>query len=501
MLARRESAVSRRGGARAPLLALLLGIGTLRGDTPPGTFRPLAIPGKDFELRPESERPFESLVIGLLPQGSEMLAIPESKAESRQKDRRAIRLRQELNAINVEVDHGRLLAVAPGHTRVFVAVPDPREIPEATGHEEEDFRYYLSRRAGWSESEIARRVRFFRVPFAILFPRDLSEILGVDARRRLVLGLGRDTDPIYGRAVERLVSVFPESFRLVRLRGVGVRDVNTEGGDLALVWTPEGRVGLLIGRHRVLRYLERHYGEDLTGRPVSRAQIEEAREAFRTAFFGVEVIVVGEEALEKPELASEELFHADMVVSVVRGRGRALAFVPTFGPNPSDAVSRAPLSPALVARVQTEYDLVAAQMARRGYGVVRLPFVDHPVRSPVNATPFVDPVSGQNWVLLGRYPEHAVGTSGAEVPLVPVQEALDQLSETVLRWRRSRSEEAGRQVDDALERVWKEWDRSLAAPNPIFEMQKRLFEENGIRVRSVPLIPSGEGGIHCLLLR
>ena len=491
----------RRPGVWPLLAAALLSAGTLRGEKPASSFRPVPVPGSDFELQPESERPLEKLVIGLLPQRSEMLAIPGVEPGGLPGGVRATRLRQELYGLNFEIDHGRLLAEVPARSRLFVAVPDPAETPEATGHEEGDFRWYLRHRAGWSDETIAARVRFFRVPLAVLFPRDLSEILGVDSMRRLVLGLGRDADPVYARAVERLVSVFPRSFRLERLRGIGVREVNTEGGDIALAWTPEGRVGLLIGRHRVLRYLERHFGEDLTGKTVSQELIEESRAAFRSAFFGVEVLILGEEALRRPELGSEELFHADMVVSVMRGGGGAVAFVPTYDRSPVDAVTRLPLAPDRVARIQTEYDLVAAQMARRGYRVVRLPFADHPVRSPVNATPFVDPAGGQPWLLLGRYPDHLQQSPSLPVPFVALQEAMDSLSESVLRWRKSRNETNGRLVDAALSLVWAEWDRSLATPNPGFDRQKQLIEEQGIRVRAVPLIPSGEGGIHCLLLR
>jgi hypothetical protein len=140
-------------------------------------------------------------------------------------------------------------------------------------------------------------------------------------------------------------------------------------------------------------------------------------------------------------------------------------------------------------------------MGRRGYAVARLPFADHPVRSPANVTPYVDPSTGESWVLLGRYPNHLAERPGGPIPLFPLQDALDSLAERFLQWRKSRREAEGRAVDVAFERVWSEWDRALSSPNPLFEAQKRIFEENGIHVRAVPLIPSGAGGIHCLLLR
>jgi len=132
---------------------------------------------------------------------------------------------------------------------------------------------------------------------------------------------------------------------------------------------------------------------------------------------------------------------------------------------------------------------------------VRLPFADHPVRGPANATPYVDPATGQAWLLLGRYPDHLASGPGSRVPLFTLQETMDDLTEKVLHWRKTRRENDGQAVDAALERVWKEWDRSLAAPNASFEEQKRLVEAQGIRVRPVSLIPFGAGGLHGLLLR
>ncbi len=52
-----------------------------------------------------------------------------------------------------------------------------------------------------------------------------------------------------------------------------------------------------------------------------------------------------------------------------------------------------------------------------------------------------------------------------------------------------------------LENAWKEIDAASASPNPLFEKQRALYEANGIAVVPLPLYPSGEGGVHCLMLR
>ena len=44
-------------------------------------------------------------------------------------------------------------------------------------------------------------------------------------------------------------------------------------------------------------------------------------------------------------------------------------------------------------------------------------------------------------------------------------------------------------------------DRAVQAPNPIFETQRRVYEDHGVRVLPVPIFPMGEGGIHCLVLK
>ncbi len=459
-------------------------------------FRPIEIAGQDLVLLPESERPFARVVIGLRPHGASGRN-PLRGAT----DPRIVDLRRRLYALDFELLQGDSMKVLPAYATFFVAVPDPATVPEASGEEEADFRAYLATRHGWTQATIQARTRFFRVSRPLPYPQDMAEILGHDRAGRLVLGVGGDTDPTYAEPVERISKAFPGDFSVCRLRGVHVGDINTEGGDLALSWLPDGSIGLLVGRHRAIRYLERRDGKSLVGRPMTTEQIEEVRRAFSSAFFGVEVLILGEGALRDPSRGSEELFHADMAVAAMRNLTETVAFVPTYEKAPVDANSREALPEAFVRDVQKEYDLVASQMEARGYRVVRLPFEDHPVRSPVNVSKFIDATSGRPVVLLARYPEHRPPAPGVRSAMAQLQDALFTLQGRLDAWETAPTETAFASLDASLRDAWREIDEAATSPNPLFDGQRALYEANGLSVVPVALFPSGEGGVHCLLLR
>ena len=458
-------------------------------------FRPAEVPGEGFVLMPEAERTFARVVLGLHPHGTLRMSSGRDAAGPR-----VVEVRRRLYGLDFELLHGGCMTRAVLRD-VLRPVPDPAAIPEASGEEEGDFRAYLASRLGWSAETIGARVRFFRVTHPLQYPQDMAEILGLDSAGRLVLGVGADTAPVYSEPVERLQRAFPGDFSVRRLAGVRVGDVNTEGGDLALSWLPDGKVGLLAGRHRVIRYLERRTGERFLGRPLTAAQIDEARRAFSSAFFGVEVVVLGEGALRDPMLGSEELFHADMVVAAVRNDREVIAFVPTYEARPRDANSGVLFTEAFTRDVQREYDLVAGQMRDRGYRVVRIPFEDHPVRGPANVSKFVDRSSGKPFVLLGRYPEHRPVGPNMPSPMQRLREAILRLQTGVDAWEAKPDGRRWAALQARFAEAWKELDAAAASPNPLFERQRVLYESNGVGVKPVVLFPTGEGGIHCLLLR
>jgi hypothetical protein len=461
----------------------------------PAAFQPTNLPGSDIQCLPESERTLERIILGLRVNRTKLFLMPKTdQFDPKSMDPRVRFLRRQLYWLTFELEHGQIFRSAPGYSRFFLAVPDARFIPDSLGNEEEAFRDYLKTRVGWSETEIAKRIRFFKVPLEVAYPRDLAEPIGRDARGRLVLALGEDSDEWYAEPLQRLVSAFPDEFMLRRLPGI-----NTEGGDLAQVWLPEGKLGLMVGRHRVLRYLETRHGGPLAGQPIEPRRIEEARQAYSRAFSGLEVIIVGEEGLREPHLVSDELFHSDMITTVARGREGMLAFVPSYSASPVDALTHNVIGPAVRLRAQREYDQVAGELGRRGYHVVRLPFVDHPVRTPVQVAVFVDPRDGRQSLLIGRYPYHLELPDGRN-PQTLLQEQLDRLDGAVTAWRNSPTEERWNEVRQTLARTWVQIDAAAASPNPNFELIEKAYSSQGIRVLQVPLYPFGQGGLHCELL-
>ncbi|MBZ5589262.1 MAG: hypothetical protein LAO05_11940 [Acidobacteriia bacterium] len=462
--------------------------------------RPLHPPGQDLVVVPESERPFRRMVIGLPANRTRYFMLPSTEPfDPRSQDPHVRFIRRQSYWLNFELLHGRIMSAIPAYTRVFVALPDPKIVPGSLGNEEEVFRDYVHRRVGWSEDLIAERVRFLTVPGEIPFPQDLAEVLGTDDRGRIVLGIGGDIPDAYREPVLSLARTFPEDFVIRTLGttdGEGVVDI--EGGDVSLVWLPEGTVGLIIGRHRVRRYVERQYGGVAPGTSVPRDEIEEAREAFRRAFFGVETIIVGEDGLLQPSLVSEELFHTDMIVNVLRAGGKTLAFVPSYRESPVDAITHVMLAEEVRRRVQYEYDLIAGQLARRGYEVVRLPFADHPVRNPVNVGRFVDPNTGQQCVLLGKYPYHFPLVPGGPIAQFELQGTFDRLDDAVRSWHTSPTDPNWSALEQAFRDAWTAMDKAAESLNPTFEEQAEVYSSHGVKVIPVAIYPTGEGGLHCL---
>ena len=457
----------------------------------PERFQPVALPNSEIRLIPESQRSFERVILGLEAFPPDERLFPEGSSR-RERDAKFVFLRDELYWLQFELLHGRIMAAAPAHSRFFVAIPRPRT--PGPGGEESSFRRYLRNRLNWSDAEIRRRVRFFQADEVLRYPRDMAEPIGRDVRDRLVLAIGSDADNFYAEPLARLVDAFPNDFRREVLEGV-----NTEGGDISGVLLPNEGIGVIVGYHRIRRWVEKKYGAAVAARPLKQSVVEEAKQAFKRAFFGLEVIVVGEEELAGSSPESRELFHADMVLTVVRGTSGIVAFVPSYAQAPVDSTTFAGLSDDIRRRAQGVYDRAARLLVRRGYRVVRMPFRDHPDRTPVQAGAYADPDTGAQVVLLGKYPYHFRLPDGSN-PQEMLQAGVSAMEAALAGWRRNPSPAAWKRLSGELERLRALMDRMPSLPNPDFDAQARLYEAEGIRVVAVPIYPTGEGGIHCLLL-
>jgi hypothetical protein len=239
---------------------------------------------------------------------------------------------------------------------------------------------------------------------------------------------------------------------------------------------------------------------DLMFRSIPEARIEEARRAYQRAFDGVETIVVGREALVDPRLDNPEIFHLDMVTAVLGTPRGAVAFVPTYAAGAVDSLSHVHLTVDAVKRFQAEYDRTARQMAARGYRVARVAFADHPARSPVGIAKLVDPATGRSIVILGRYPDH-LADSDERNAQTQLQIAFEGLDVAVEAWRHAPTDVHWKAVQSAVGAAWRQMEASVASPNAMYERARKVFESYGVDVIELPIYPTGEGGIHCLLLK
>ncbi len=481
---------------RVPITCVLVLLAALTAGPAPRANAPTRGPAPSGEPTPEAERTLKRVILGLEPNETRLFMLPETAAwDPKTKDPRVRWLRRQLYRMRFELGHGQIFRSARPQTRFFVAVPDPQTTPGALGNEREVFREYLRERAGWSDSMIDERVHFFSVPVPVPYPQDMAEPIGYDGKGRLVLGLGATSTISTDRPPSLSPVAFPDDFVIRDLP-----DVNTEGGDLGLVRLPEGGVGLLVGHNRVVRYVERRYPGTDPRAPIPEVRIEEARRAYQSAFGGIETIVVGRETLLDPGLANPEIYHLDMLVAVLRTPSGIVAFVPTYEALPIDAHSHTPLPAEDVRRFQAQYDRTARQLAARGYRVARVPFADHPARNPVGVGKFVDPETGRPWIVLGRYPDHLGETDrgNAQTQLQLVFEALDS---AVAAWRHQPTDGRWLAVQAAVASALKQMDVSVAAPNRTFDNQRRIYESFGVGVQSLPIFPTGEGGVHCLVLK
>ncbi len=464
-------------------------------------FQPYQVPGQDIIVRPESERPFKRVVIGLEPNKTSYFMLPKTdEFDVKATNEQIEYLRRQVYWLNYELTHGQIFRHMPDYTHFFVAIPDPKYVHESPGNEQEEFIDYLKTRARWNDKKIKDRVSFCKIPMTLVYPQDMAEPVGTDSKGRLVLGIGMDYDRWYYEPLKVLLKYFSDDFQFVKLNGKNNEEINTEGGDINLTWLPEGKVGLLIGYHRVLRYIQHKTGMDMRGQKVDAALIEEARKAFQDAFFGVEVIIVGEDLLRKPLIVNDELFHLDMIVNLVKSGDKTLAFIPTYLVSPVDAITHVHLSDVVRDRIQKVYDICAAQLKKRGFKVIRLPFADHPVRNPVNVGKFINPEDGKPYVLLGKYPYHFALSDGS-IPQFELQAGFDALTLIVDKWRQDPSGSNWQEVQKYFDEIWKMMDDIPQKKNPLFDRQAEIYKLHGISVIGVPIFPTGDGGLHCLLLK
>lgn len=475
--------------------------------TPPSPARVVEqIPGSDIVVRPESDRYLDVLVMGLNAPDHEYFLLPDLRQVENALGDDGEKILKNLFLLDLELSRGRLFQALPDYTELYIGIPSPDENSAVSQRARKWFKEYLVKRTGWSEERVASRIFFFNSPESIFWARDISKILGFDSQGRAILGTAADQSSGQLRALEALQAKYPNKF-IIRKYAPSVPDispkVSVEGGDLELVLAPSGRVELIVGRHRALRYIHPEGTEPSAPEQVlSEKDIELARTAYSQSFFNLPVTFVPEEVLKDPSKGSPELFHLDMVMTVLPSpeKGAPRAFVPTYLFNPVDSYEAQLLTHDFIDDIQSEYDQVAAQLKKHGYEVYRLPYADHPVRSPVNVGKYLDRHTGKHTVFMSKYPYH-LPLDDQDTPQREFTRLYREINEIGNTFKETRSKKTAQQLLARLEGSWEKLDALAERPNPLFELNHALLERLGYDVKVIPDYTHGAGGIHCKILQ
>lgn len=481
-----------RAGAMAIALLSLLACSRAPQERLP---RGLQLEREGIFLRPESERLLDTFIIGLDPYGSRYFELPGLDKNPGVKAAEWLELKKQLYWLNFELSHGTLMRLLPGHTHVFVAVPLNRGA-SLQERESELFTSYLRERCGWDQDDLRLRLHFFHTPNPLIWLQDSGEILGTDKFGRKVVRVDAQGRPEYRKTIEALVQSYPQFFQL-KLTNEGVR---AEGGDEELIWLPGQKLGVISGKNRVRALLKSRHPDFLDGSAVSDEGIREAEEAFSRTFYGLPAAFIPAEILKHPELGTDELFHLDMMVAVMRNERGLHAFVPEYQEGAADAVSGQALDGAMLEACGREYDATARQMKAMGFTVLRVPLKDHPARSPVNIVKFYSDEEGKYVVYLARYPRH-LPLSDEASPQRRLMKALWDLQEIGGRLKASGRESGVAELDGKIKDLWALMKSLEGEANPEFDAQAKVYQDAGYKVIPVPIYPTGSGGLHCMVLR
>ncbi len=445
-------------------------------------------------LVPESERSLSRVVMGIGQAAGSYYLLPTLTDPPGVDPQRLDIIRKSMYWLDLELAHGHIWNLLPADSGLYIAVPVDAN-GKSSRRERDWFREYLQLRWGWDHQAIRDRIHFFDVPTVLIWGQDIGEVVGRDNQGRTVIAVGHDEPAYYKDAVLNLVKTYPDDFTDVD-PGPGV---STEGGDIELVWGAGEKPEVLAGRFAAIRYLQRTRGAFPTTQAASLSEVAQARSAFSQGFFGLPVRFLPESVLQDPSRGNPELFHLDMMLSTLADNPKPRAFIPTYLPGARDATGWGPLKPEFVRSLQREYDRLALEMASFGYSVVRLPFADHPVRSPANLVKYYDPVREEEVVYLSKYPNH-LPDHGKATTQDLIRNAIANLQPAYGAWLARPNDGSFSNLMGAFQQVWAVLGDSATEVNPIFEEQRKLVEKCGYLVVPVPMYVWGAGGLHCLIL-
>ncbi len=443
---------------------------------------------------PESERPLDRVVVGINQASGHYYLLPVISRWKGVDPRQLETVRRMLYLADLEMCHGFLWGVLPQETRLFIGVP-VTDRGKSSPLERRWFRQYLAERWGWTKERITDKVRFFDMPDFMPWTQDMGEVLGWDRRGRTVIAVGEKEPEYYKTSVSNLVRTHPDDFDVRWIES----SVSTEGGDTELVWGPGGRLGLVLGRHAVNRYVARMTGTSPGSKPVPIPQYLDAAQAYSDAFHDIPGTVLPKSVLMDPSQGSAEIFHLDMLAAFFAGDRKPRAVVPQYLDPAWDAVGGKALDPGFVKRVRGEYNRAVLELEAAGFDVVRLPFADHPVRGPVNLVKYYDRRSDRQVVLLGKYPRH-IPEGASPSDQLRILWALYDVQNRGAAWQANPRETEFVEFLRGMGMLYSEMNRAAMAADPVFDAQRKSLEGCGYRVVPVPMFPWGAGGLHCQTL-
>jgi hypothetical protein len=446
---------------------------------------------------PEAERFMEFAVLGLWPNQETGYFFPAMKWPALATEEQKRHIEEQFYWLNFELTHGDIIPNLPSYAHFYVGLPDKKFVPESRGREKEYFIEYLKKNVGMTEKEIRQRFEFFKAPLRLEWPQDICKVLGFDKKGRKILGYSNADMYGYPQAVKKIAQTFPDKFTL---KDTGDR-ISMEGGDENLVFAPDNNIVFIAGRHRAIRYLNRSRGIYFDKSSISDDYIEEARSAFSQAVYGLKIMFLPEIMLANHDRGSDELFHLDMVCAVLpnpRG-GSPIAFIPSMDKDSYDGITQIKFSADYVSHCQAEYDAVAGQLKELGYIIERLRFADHPVRCPVNIVRYRDRDTGEETVLLAKYPNHLPITD-PNTTQAKIMRAYKNLENAYQVWYDNADSGTYNELQDSIKATSAIMDESVKDKNPIYDEWEKAFKKYGFKVVTVPTYAWGAGGLHCQLL-
>lgn len=441
---------------------------------------------------PEAERHLSFIIISLWPIGQKYVLLPDITKPKGISEKEIIEMEKLIYWINFEFTHGNILRKLPLYTKIFVA------LPKSVGNlEKKFFTEYLKIRCSFTDENIKQRIYFFYINSNMHWAQDTCEIIGLDEKNRIVMGMSNTDSGEYLSTIKSLVKTYSSFFKIKWFK----ENTSAEGGDEEIVTMPDGKPALLVGRNRIIRYIElQHMIPPDTNTPYEQWMVEEARTAYSNSVYNLPVYIIPEKLLYIKTLGTDEIFHLDMYLVVLPNKQKSKAFIPIYDKDEiMDILSKELISKEFIIKCNEEYNAVAQQMKEIGFEVIRIPFYDHPVRNPANVVKFRNKDTGKITILLGKYPYHLAENKGIS-PQQKIQDALYYLEDNLVIWKENPNKEVYTNILNALNNLFYIMEEEEKIKNPIAEKQANIYKKYGYEVLLIQQYAWGPGGLHCSLL-